>query len=95
MDNEKLHRNPLLKLSDLASKLHILPHTLSQLLNENMEKSFSQFLNEYRIKEACELIKENDNRKLETIGYDVGYNSKSTFYAAFKKITGTTPAKFK
>ncbi len=95
MENEKLYRNPLLKLQVLASKLNILPHTLSQLLNENLDKGFSQYLNEYRIKEACDIILSGNNLKYESIGYDVGYNSKSTFYTAFKKITGTTPAKFK
>ncbi len=95
MEAEKLYRNPLLKLQDLASKLNILPHTLSQLLNENMDKGFSQFLNEYRINEACDIIKMNNDLGYEAIGYEVGYNSKSTFYKAFNKITGTTPAKFK
>ncbi|MFK7969599.1 MAG: helix-turn-helix domain-containing protein [Bacteroidia bacterium] len=95
MENEKLYKNPLLKLQGLASKLNVLPHTLSQLLNENLEKGFSQYLNEYRIKEACEIIKEGSDLTFEAIAYDVGYNSKSTFYTAFKKITGTTPAKFK
>jgi len=95
MENEKLYRNPLLKLQGLASKLNILPHTLSQLLNENMDKGFPQYLNEYRIKEACEIIKNSEQLKFESIGYDVGYNSKSTFYSAFKRITGTTPAKYK
>ena len=69
--------------------------SIAQLLNENLEKGFSQYLNEYRIKEACEIIKGDNNLKFESIGYNVGYNSKSTFYTAFKKITGTTPAKFK
>ncbi len=95
MENEKLYRDPLLKLQGLASKINIPPHTLSQLLNENLKKGFSQYLNEYRIKEACEIIKNDNDFKIESIGYDVGYNSKSTFYTAFKKITGTTPAKFK
>lgn len=95
MEKEKLYRNPLLKLQGLASKLNIPPHTLSQFLNEDLEKGFSQYLNEYRIKEACEIIMEDNDLKIESIGYDVGYNSKSTFYMAFKKITGTTPAKFK
>lgn len=95
MAKEKLYRNPQLKLQGLASKLNILPHTLSQLLNENLEKSFSQYLNEFRIKEACEIIEAGSDLKFEAIGYDVGYNSKSTFYAAFKRITGSTPAKYK
>lgn len=94
MEVEKVYQNPLLNLHGLAARLNILPHTLSQLLNENLDIGFSQYLNQYRIKEACAIIKEKKNQKFEAIGYDVGYNSKSTFYAAFKKITGTTPAKF-
>jgi len=95
MEEEKLYKNSLLKLPALAAKLNVLPHTLSQLLNEELKKGFSQYLNEYRIAEACAIIKEDNGSNFESIGYDVGYNSKSTFYSAFKKITGTTPAKFK
>lgn len=90
-----LYKDPNLKLSDLAQKINIPAHQLSQLLNDNLGKSFSTFINEYRIQEACQLIATNDRLTFEAIGYEVGYNSKSTFYAAFKKVTNTTPALFK
>lgn len=95
MEEEKIFTNADLKLSDVASKMNILPHTLSQLINDNLGKSFSLLVNEYRVKEAKELIRMNSHIKLEAVAYDCGFNSKSTFYAAFKKLTKTTPAKYK
>ena len=93
--DKKLFRNPDLKLSDIAKKLNIPSHQLSQLLNDNLGKSFSLFINEFRIEEAKQLLVSNNVYTIETIGYDCGFNSKSTFFTTFKKITGTTPAKYK
>lgn len=90
-----LYKDPHLKLNDLARKINISGHQLSQLLNDNLGKSFSTFINEYRIREACKLIAANSRLTFEAIGYEVGYNSKSTFYAAFRKIKDTTPAIYK
>jgi AraC-like DNA-binding protein len=92
---KELYKDPNLKLNDLAQKINISPHLLSQLLNDNLGKSFSTYINEYRINEACKLITTNDLLTFEAIGYEVGFNSKSTFYTAFKKIKDTTPALFK
>lgn len=90
-----LYKDPNLKLSDLAKAINISVHQLSQLLNDNIGKSFSTYINEYRIHEACRLINTNGHLTFEAIGYEVGYNSKSTFYAAFRKIKATTPALYK
>jgi len=95
MTQEKLFKNSNLKLPDVAKKMNILPHTLSQLLNDNLGKNFSSFLNKYRIDEAKKILQTDSSFSLEGIGYECGFNSKSTFYASFKKATGTTPAKFK
>lgn len=92
---QKLFTNPDLKLSDLARKINIPPHQLSQLLNDNLKSSFAAYINEYRINYACNLIANDKGIKLEEIGYEVGFNSKSTFFTAFKKHRGTTPALFK
>ncbi len=86
--------NPNLKMSDVASALNILPHTLSQVLNDNLGKSFPQYLNEHRIEAAKNMLAEKQEMTLEAIGYDCGFNSKSTFYSTFKKLTGVTPASF-
>ncbi|SHL97704.1 AraC family transcriptional regulator [Chitinophaga sp. CF418] len=93
--DKALYKDPNLKLSDLARAINIPAHQLSQLLNDNLGKSFSTYINEYRINEACKLITTKEHLTFEAIGYEVGYNSKSTFYAAFKKVMDTTPALFK
>lgn len=92
---KELYKDPNLKLNDLAKQINITTHRLSQLLNDNLGKSFSTYINEYRIHEACKMISGNGNLTFEAIGYEVGFNSKSTFYTAFKKIKDTTPALFK
>ena len=93
--DEKLYRNSNLKMPDLASRLKVSPHILSQYLNEVLQKNFSQFINEYRVKEAEQLLKSSNNYTVETIAYDSGFNSVSAFYTAFKTINKMTPAAFK
>lgn len=95
MNAEELYKNPNLKLSDLASSMNISTHQLSQLLNDNLGKSFSTYINEYRIGEACGKIENGTYLKIEEIGYEVGFNSKSTFFSTFKKIKNTTPLLYK
>ena len=93
--DHELYKDPNLKLNDLAQRINVSPHQLSQLLNDNLGKSFSTYINEYGISEACRLIEKSRHLTCEAIGYEVGYNSKSTFYAAFRKIKDTTPALYK
>lgn len=95
MKEEKLFQNANLKSSEVAKRIKITTHQLSQLLNDNLGKSFPVFINEYKILEAKVMIKESRNLTLEAIGYECGFNSKSTFYTTFKKVTGTTPAKYR
>lgn len=91
---EKRITNPSIKLALVAKELNIPSHTLSQVLNDNLGKSFPQYLNEHRIDVAKKMLIDNQTLTLESIGYDCGFNSKSTFYLTFKKLTGMTPASF-
>ncbi|MEM7486530.1 MAG: helix-turn-helix domain-containing protein [Bacteroidota bacterium] len=95
MKENELYKNANLKSSDVAKKLQISVHQLSQLLNDNAGKSFPLFINEYRIEKAQQMLTASQHLTLESIGYECGFNSKSTFYTSFKKIMGTTPAKYK
>ena len=94
MNEKSLYKNPNLCLQDLSQELNISSHQLSQFLNNNLNKNFTSFVNEFRINEACKIITTNDKLTLESVGYDVGFNSKSTFFSAFKKHTGTTPLNY-
>jgi len=91
---KELYKDPNLTLPQLAKQLQMRTHLLSQFINDNLNKNFPQFINEYRIEEAKRLLKSNSKLKIEVIAERCGFNSNSTFYTAFKKITNTTPSKF-
>ncbi|NJB72314.1 AraC-like DNA-binding protein [Saonia flava] len=94
VQDKALFKNANIKLADVAAELNTSPHTLSQYLNDNLGKSFSLFINEYRIEEAKKLLLSNDNFTIEVIGYESGFNSKSTFFTTFKNIVGITPSAY-
>jgi AraC-like DNA-binding protein len=91
---EALYKNTNIKISDIAKEIKITPHKLSQLLNDNLGKSFAAFMNEYRIEEAKKLLRDRKELTLEAIGFEAGFSSKSNFYATFKKVVGLTPSQF-
>ncbi len=91
---KELFLNPNLTLDETAKELKVSKHALSQYLNEQLFKSFSSFINEYRIEKAKELLQTKSNYTIESLGYDSGFNSKSTFFTNFKKITGQTPTEY-
>jgi len=93
-DNE-LYKNPALKLKDVATAIEETPHALSEYLNNNAGMSFTAFVNEFRVNTAKEMLQSNDHLTIEAIGNECGFKSNSTFYAAFKKYQGMTPAQFK
>lgn len=93
-ETQKIYTNPNLTLSLLAQELKIRPQLLSQFINDNLNKSFAQFINEYRVDEAKQLLKKNTHLKIDTVGMECGFNSSSSFYSTFKKITGTTPSNY-
>ena len=59
--------------------------------------NFSRFINAYRVTEALELLAdpERDDCSVTGIGFESGFNSKATFFAAFKDFTGMSPAEFR
>jgi AraC-like DNA-binding protein len=95
MAGEGMFKNPNLTLSELAKAVNLTSHQLSQVLNDDLGKNFTSYVNEYRINEACLMMAKEHPFSLEAIGYEVGFNSKSTFYSAFKKLKSTTPLFYK
>lgn len=95
-EHDKIYTNPELKIGMLAETLDTKPHVLSTVINTKLGKSFNEFVNHYRIEEFIARSKDPSfsNHSIIGIAYDVGYNSKSSFYTAFKKHTGLTPTEF-
>jgi AraC-like DNA-binding protein len=95
MKEERIYADTNITLNTLASKLSIASHQLSQILNERLNKNFNTYINEYRINEAKELIKNDQDIAIISIAYNVGFNSLSTFYHWFIKYTDFTPMAFR
>jgi len=92
--DKELFLNPNFSLEEAAKELNITKHLLSQYVNEILGISFSNLIKEYRIEKAKKLLQTEKIYTIESLGYDSGFNSKSTFFTAFKKITGLTPAEY-
>ena len=94
---EKPFLDSEITLPKLAKKLSISTHHLSQILNQQFNQSFFDFINSHRINEAKILLKkqENKNIKIIEIGFMVGYNSVSSFNKSFKKNTAITPSQYR
>lgn len=93
------HEKPFLQsdfsLPQLAERLKLSVHAVSQIINEGLGKSFFEMTAECRVEAAKQLLKDQRNIKIEEIAEQVGYNSKSSFNTAFKKLTGMTPSEFR
>jgi AraC-like DNA-binding protein len=97
MTREKLFIRSDLKLGDLADKLKISVHNVSQVINSSFEQSFYDFINGFRIEEAIRMMNSNDhiNESLIGIAYSCGFNNKVSFNNAFRKFTGISPGKYR
>lgn len=91
---KELFLNSNFTLEEAAKELKVTKHILSQYVNEVLGKSFTNLIKEYRIEKAKELLETEKNYTIESLGYDSGFNSKSTFFTAFKKQTGLTPTEY-
>lgn len=93
--DEKGFSEPEITLKSCAKQLGITANQLSELLNTHHKKNFKQWLNHHRVHEAKIKLKENPNLTVLAIGLAVGFNSSSTFHAAFKSITGLSPHEYR
>lgn len=94
---EGIHRDSKLSINDLASRLDTKSKYVSQVINEKLGKNFYNFVNEYRIKDAKDLLTDPEYQKysVEGVAHIVGFNTKSSFNAAFKKHSGQTPSEYR
>lgn len=94
MHKDLLYRDPNLSLWDLAKHIGVTSNYVSQTLNETLGDSFFDYVNRRRIKDALQQMQTTDQTIL-VIAYDVGFNSRSAFYRAFKRETGQTPSQWR
>jgi len=97
MDQESPYLEPALTIQDLANQLSLPARELSVLINHHLDQHFFDFVNEYRINKAMEILKDPSKKELTVLEilYSVGFNSKSSFNTAFKKYTNLTPTQYR
>jgi AraC-like DNA-binding protein len=97
MQSQKAFLKSDLTLPTLAVAVDCSVNHLSQVINSGFGVSFFDYLNQYRIEHAKELLTTLDGQSnaILNIAFTVGFNSNSAFYAAFKKYVGQTPAQYR
>ncbi len=97
MQTDKVFLRSDLTMLRLADVVGCSVNHLSQVINSGFGTSFFNYLNHYRIEHARDLLADSDNNRyaILNIAFEVGFNSNSAFYAAFKKFVGQTPAQFR
>jgi|GEM_PF-6788706 len=96
MKDEKIYLNSDLKLNQLADKMNISPHRLSQLINVKIGKSYQHYINAHRVKHFINLVETGQlsSKTITGLAFESGFNSKSAFQRAFKKEMNCTPKEF-
>jgi len=94
MRDDELFLDASLSLQKLAKHIFTSPNYISQTLNETLEMNFFDYVNKYRVDAAKRMLAQSDDTVLD-IAMSVGFNSKSSFYTAFKKEAEQTPSQYR
>lgn len=84
-----------LTLSDISTLTGLQTRDISRSINVVTEKSFNEYINNYRVDFVCTLLEQNTKKSLADIAADAGFSSKASFNKVFKKISGVTPTEYK
>lgn len=97
MIEAKFYQEAELTIGALAKQLSVQEYKLRIIINRGLGyKNFNQFLNHYRILEACLLLEDtSQNRQISIIAHSVGFASLSSFNLAFKTLKGVTPSVYR
>lgn len=94
-EEERLYIDEDLSLDKLARRLHLSTHQMSEFLNRRLGVSYAEFVNRYRVAEACRLLRERPDLSLIDICFESGFRSKGAFHTVFRQMTGTTPRHYR
>ncbi|TGL92749.1 AraC family transcriptional regulator [Leptospira barantonii] len=95
MRSERYYLDEDLTLGRLAEELEIHTHQLSEILNQNLGKTFREYVAGFRLDEAARILIEEPQRSVLSAAYASGFNSKSAFHKLFQERFGCTPTMFR
>jgi len=96
MKTERPFLNPNLNLKLLSQIMNLPERQISNAINQNSEQNFYTYINQYRVNTVKSMLNNNEQNKFSIVGLGeaAGFNSKSSFYSNFKKMTGVTPSQY-
>lgn len=94
MEEDRLFLNPKLTLTETAAVIGTNRTYLSRCINNELGTTFYDYVNGFRVREACRLMEEDGSRTLAEIAELSGFNSLSTFNRAFSRHSGCTPSSY-
>ncbi|HVI46109.1 MAG TPA: helix-turn-helix domain-containing protein [Chitinophaga sp.] len=96
MEQDKIYLDPDLNLTILSQHTGLAAKTISAVLNQHMQKSFNEYINQYRIETFKQKIQEPGADKITILGlaFESGFNSQATFQRAFRQNTGMSPREY-
>lgn len=86
--------NKNISLEEIAAVIHLTPQSFCRYFRKHTRKTYTNFLNEIRINEACKKFTFNDFTSISAIAYQTGFNNVSTFNRVFKSIIGKSPSEY-
>lgn len=97
LDVEACHREPEIKVGDLARRLGSVEHRVSRAITHGLgERNFNQLVNRYRIRDACRLLEDPSSElTVLEISLEAGFASLGPFNRAFKATLGVTPSAYR
>ena len=94
LNKDRIFLDNTLTLSKLAKLVNVDRYSVSQVINQELNKNFYELINDYRIEEAVKIIKVDSNKQVIDLICETGFNNKVSFYKAFKKRMHMTPKDF-
>lgn len=89
-DNYQRH----IPLEEIADQVNMTAPAFSRYLKRLTGKTFTQFVNEYRVAQACRLLAD-ESLSISTIAFESGFNNISHFNKQFREITGGSPREYR
>lgn len=96
MQEDAVYKENFLTKERVADLLGTNRTYLSQVINEQTQQNFTQYINNYRINEAIRLLSDPEtDLPLKAVAAEVGFNSMSTFYKIFQNTVGVPPKQYR
>ena len=92
VEQEKLYLDPDLKIQQVADKIEIPTHVLSEAINQELDITFQNLINQYRLEHVKQVLLSDEHSKLLDLAMEAGFGSKAAFNRAFKQTHGVSPS---